>query len=63
MSQKALGGVAVADVIKALALVVQIAPAWVRVPPVTAMKMGFGNDPLHRRCPNDPGRTYVDQPI
>ena len=50
-------GVTVADVIKALALVVQIAPAWVRVPSVTATKMGFGNDPLHSRCPNDPGRT------
>ena len=52
-----LRGVAVADVVKALALVAQIAPAWVRVPAVAATKMGFGNDPLHRRCPNDPGRT------
>ena len=34
-------GVAVADVVKASALVVEIAPAWVRVPAVPAVAAGF----------------------
>ena len=42
-----------ADVVKALALVVQIAPAWVRVPAVAATKMVHWDGPLHIRCPND----------
>ena len=35
------------DVVKALALVVQIAPAWVRVPAVAATKMVHWDGPLH----------------
>ena len=37
--------VKVADVVKALALVVQIAAAWVRVPKVAATKMDVGKAP------------------
>ena len=42
-----------ADVVKALALVVCIDPVGVRVQAVAATKMESWDDPLHRRCPND----------
>ena len=44
-------GVAVADLIKALALVVQIAPAWVRVRAAAATKMDVGMDPCTEGAP------------
>ena len=44
-------GVRVADVVKALALVVEIAAAWVRVPKVTATKMGIGMTPCTECAP------------
>ena len=48
-------GVGVANVIKALALVVQIAPVGARVLAVAAMKMDIGvTPPPHRRWPNSP---------
>ena len=44
-----------ADVVKALALVVDSASVWVRVPAEGEAKNenGHWDDPLHRRCPND----------
>ena len=46
-----------ADVVKALVLVVETATAGVRVPGVAATKNGRWDDPLHRRCPNNPARA------
>ena len=46
-------GVAVADVVKALALVVQIVPAWVRVPAVAEQrKWTLGKTPAHYNVPH-----------
>ena len=46
-------GVAVANVVKALVLVVHSAAAWVRVPVESGTKMVHWDGPLHIRCPND----------
>ena len=44
-----VGGVAVADVVKALALVVHTAAAWVRVPAEAGTKNGtLGWPPAHK---------------
>ena len=40
-----------ADVVKALALVVEIAAAWVRVPKVAAIKMDIGMTPCPEGAP------------
>ena len=42
-----------ADVVKALVLVVHSAAAWVRVLAESGTKMGHWDGPLHIRCPND----------
>ena len=44
-----------ADIVKALALVVHAAAAWVQVPAEsgTRQKMGRWDGPLHITCPND----------
>ena len=50
----------VADVIKALALAVQIVAAWVRVPMVAATKMDVGTTPCTEGAPTSPktGREW-----
>ena len=48
-----------ADVVEAMALVVEIAAAGVRIPVVPATKMGIGVT-THRRWPNSANRTRVE---
>ena len=49
--------VKVADIVKALALVVQIAAAWVRFPKVAATKMDVGKAPCIEGAPMILNRT------
>ena len=50
-------GVKVADAVKALALVVKIAAAWVRVPTPAATKMDVGKAPSTEGAPMIQNRT------
>ena len=45
------GGVELADAVEALALVVEIAAAWVRVPRVASTKMDVGKAPCTEGAP------------
>ena len=51
-----------ADVIKALALVAQIAAAWVRVPIVAATKMDLGKTPCTEVAPTSPKQDVSGRP-
>ena len=61
--QKGNLGVAVADVARALGLVVGIVPAWVRTLQGAPTKNGLWVDPPpHRRWPNDPKQDVSGRP-
>ena len=51
-----------ANVVKALALVVCIDPVGDRVPAVAATKMDVGMSPPDRRWPNDPKQDVSGRP-
>ena len=55
-------GVGVADVARASALVVQIAPAGVRVPGVAATKMDIGMTPCTEGAPISPKQDVSGRP-
>ena len=56
-------GVAVADAVRALVLVVWIVSAWVQTLQAAQTKMDIGvTPPPHRRWPNDPKQDVSGRP-
>ena len=50
-----------ADIVKAPVLVVGIAAVEVRILVVPATKHGCWDNPLHRRCPNNPKQDQQNE--